>query len=56
MILEKEVGLARSSLKTISSGSFKPISDFFKEENEAFLAHRRLARLTQRLAIFFFFA
>jgi len=34
MILEKEVGLAQSSLEVIKSGSFKPISNFFKEKNE----------------------
>ena len=34
-ILEKEVGLAKSSLEVVVSRSFKPISDFFREEKEA---------------------
>ena len=34
-ILEKEVGLAKSSHEVVTSRSFKPISDFFREEKEA---------------------
>jgi integrase len=34
MILEKEVGLAPSSLKVVESRSFKPIADFFNDKNE----------------------
>ena len=48
MILEKEVGLARSSLKTISSGSFKPAADFFKEKNEVFYSETLICELERR--------
>ena len=34
-VLEKDVGLAESSLNTVSSRSFKPISDFFMEKQQA---------------------
>ena len=34
-ILEKEVGLAKSTLLVIASRSFKPIADFFDSRNEA---------------------
>jgi len=33
-ILGKEVRLAQSTIKVVSSRSFKPISDFFKSKNE----------------------
>lgn len=33
-ILEKEVGLSQSSLRTVASRSFKPISDFFNNKHE----------------------
>ena len=33
-ILEKEVGLAKSTLDVVASRSFKPISEFFKEKQE----------------------
>ena len=36
MILEKEVELARLSLKVVESRSFKPIVDFFNDKNETF--------------------
>jgi site-specific recombinase XerD len=35
-ILDKEVRLAASSLKTVASRSFKPISDFFSEQQETY--------------------
>jgi len=34
-ILEKEVGLAKSTLLVVASRSFKPIADFFGSRNEA---------------------
>lgn len=34
-ILEKEVGLAKSSLRMAASRSFKPVSDFFNDKHEA---------------------
>ena len=34
-ILEKEVGLAKSTLLVVASRSFKPIVDFFGSRNEA---------------------
>jgi hypothetical protein len=36
IILRTEVGLAQSSLKTVESRSFKPITDFFNGKNEAY--------------------
>jgi len=36
MILEKEVGLAKSSLRVVASRSFKPINDFFINKNESY--------------------
>ena len=48
LILEKEVGLTQYSLKVVSSGSFRPISDFFKEKNEAFYSEVLIGELEQR--------
>ena len=44
-ILEKEVGLAESTIKVVSSRSFKPISDFFKSKNEANYSEELLGEL-----------
>lgn len=48
VILEKEVGLAKSTLDVVASRSFKPISEFFKEENEVYYNENLLNELDQR--------
>ena len=46
-ILEMEVGLAQSSLKVVTSRSFKPISDFFSGKNEAYYSEALLSELDE---------
>ena len=46
-ILEKDVGLAKSTLKVVTSRSFKPISDFFNEKNEAYYSEDRMSELDE---------
>ncbi|WP_094607988.1 Tyrosine recombinase XerC [Sporomusa acidovorans DSM 3132] len=47
MILEKEVGLAPSSLEVIASRSFKPISAFFKVKQEEFYSEDLINELEE---------
>lgn len=47
-ILEKEVGLAKSTLDVVASRSFKPISEFFKEKQEVYYSADLLNELDQR--------
>ena len=47
MILEKEVGLAQSSLKVIESRSFRPISEFFDGKNEAWYSESLISELEE---------
>lgn len=47
-ILEKEVGLAKSTLDVVASRSFKPISEFFKEKQEVYYSADLLNELEQR--------
>jgi len=44
-ILEKEVGLAKSTLLVIASRSFKPIADFFDSRNEASYSEKLINEL-----------
>jgi len=46
-ILEKEVGLAKSTLDVVASRSFKPISEFFKEKQEVYYSADLLNELDQ---------
>ena len=48
LILEKEVELARLSLKVVESRSFKPIVDFFNDKNEAFYREDLINELEER--------
>ena len=47
LILEKEVGLAQSSLEVVASRSFKPISDFFSNKNEEHYSEALLSELDE---------
>ena len=47
MILEKEVGLAQSSLAVAKSRSFKPIIDFFNDKNKAWYSETLINELEE---------
>ena len=46
-ILEKKVGLAKSTLEVVTSRSFKPISEFFKEKQDVYYSADLLNELDQ---------
>jgi integrase len=46
-ILEKEVELSPSTLKVIESRSFKPVSDFFSENNEIYYNENLIIKLEE---------
>lgn len=47
IILENEVGLAKSSLVVIASRSFKPASDFFNSKNESYYSEALMIELEE---------
>lgn len=46
-ILKKEIELSPSSLKTVASRSFKPISDFFNEKHEIYYSESLINELDE---------
>ena len=46
-VLEKEIGLAKSSIEVVASRSFKPISDFFEAKNESYYSETLLSELEE---------
>ena len=44
-VLEKEVGLAKSTLEVVASRSFKPISDYFKEKQAIYYSENLIDEL-----------
>jgi phosphopantetheine adenylyltransferase len=46
-VLEKEVGLANSSLEVVASRSFKPITDYFHEKQSAYYNENLVSELDE---------
>ena len=46
-VLEKEVGLAKSSLEVVASRSFKPITDYFHEKQSAYYSENLVSELDE---------